>query len=127
MDLTQEGIPNYSSHLFIPVAMSISEAEYILAILKCMKASHLIPIDDLRFLGSLSYDGDDLQCEPSRIVVDNEGAISMVSYNTDTVGNIHVAKIYRYIREGTTLNEHFFSGLELKFNYLTFLQNQDMP
>ena len=108
--------------------MSSGEVENNPATATFMKDSHQrMLIYDLSFLDSSSYDGDDLQCEPSRIVVDNEGAISMVSYNTDTVGNIHVAKIYRYIREGTTLNEHFFSGLELKFNYLTFLQNQDMP
>ena len=69
---------------------------------------------DLRFLGSISYDGDNLKCEPSRIIVDNEAAISMAKCNKDAAGNIHVARRYHYVRQGTTLNEHVFEWIFTK-------------
>ena len=52
--------------------MSSGEAEYISAAVVCMKASHLrMLLYDLRSIGSKSYGGDNLECEPSRIIVDN--------------------------------------------------------
>ena len=52
---------------------------------------------------------DNLYCEPSRIIIDNEAVISMAKYNKDTVGNRHVARRYHYyVRQGTTLNVHIF-------------------
>ena len=89
--------------------MSSGEAEYISAAVACMKASHLrILVYDLRYMGSKSYDGDNLECKPSRIIVDNEATISMARCNKDTAGNRHVARRYHYVRQGTTLKEHIF-------------------
>ncbi len=112
ISLTQGGSGDYSSHLPVPVAMSSGEAEYTSAAVACMKASHLrMLVYDLRFLGSTSYDGDNLKYEPSRIIVDNEAAISMAKCNKDTAGNRHVARRYHYVRQGTTLNEHVFEWI----------------
>ena len=73
--------------------MLSGEAEYISAVIVCMKASHLrILLYDLRFVGSDSYDGDNLKCGPSRIIVDNEAAISMAKCNKGTAGNIRLAR-----------------------------------
>ena len=52
----------------------------------------------LRYMGSKSYDGDDLKCESSRIIVHNDAAISMARCNKDTAGNRHVARRYHYVR-----------------------------
>ena len=107
LSLTQGGAVDYNSHLPVPVAMSSGEAEYISAGFACIKASHLrVIIYVLRFLGSDSYDGDNLKCEPSRIIVDNEATITMAKYNKDTAGNKHVARRYHYVRQATTLKEH---------------------
>ena len=77
-----------------------------------MKATHLrMFIYDLRFLGCDSYDGDNLKCEPSRINVDNEAAISMAEYNKGPAGNRHVTRRYHYDRQGTTLKEHIFEWI----------------
>ena len=115
LSLTQGGAADYSCHLPVPVAMSSGEAEYISAAVACMKASHLrMLVYDLRFLGSNSYDGDNLKCEPSRIIVDNEAAISMANCNKDTAGNRHVARRYHYVRQGTTLKEHVFEWIGTK-------------
>ena len=115
LSLTQGGAVDYGSHLPVPVAMSSGEAEYISAAVACMKASHLrMLIYDLRSLGSESYNGDDIKCEPSRIIVDNEAAISMARCNKDTAGNRHVARRYHYVRQGTTLKEHVFEWIGTK-------------
>ena len=101
------GAEDYSSHL--PVPMSSGEAEYISAAVACMEASHLrMLVYNLRFLGSTSYDGDNLEYEPSRINVDSEAAISMASCNKDTAGNRHVTRRCHYVRQGTTLKKHVF-------------------
>ena len=55
-----------------------------------------------------SYDSDILKYEPSRIIVDNEAIISMTKYKKDTTCNIHIARRYHYIRQGTTLNIYVF-------------------
>ena len=62
-------------------------------------------------MGSKSYDGDNLKCESSRIIVDNAAAISMARCNKDTAGNRHVARRHHYVRQGTTLKEHIFDML----------------
>ena len=73
--------------------MSSGEAEYISAAVACMKASHLrMLVYDIRSMGSKLYNGDNLKCEPSRTIVDNEAAISMARYNKDTAGNRHVTR-----------------------------------
>ena len=96
--------------------MSSGEAEYISAAVACMRASHLrMLIYDLRSLGSESYDRNNLNCEPSRIIVDNEAAISMARCNKDTAGNGHViARRCHYVRQGTTLKEHTFEWIGTK-------------
>ena len=79
--------------------MSSGEAEYISATVACMKVSHLrILVYDLRSMGSKSYDGNNLGCDPSRIIVDNEAVISMARCNKDAAGNRHVARRYHYVR-----------------------------
>ena len=57
----------------------------------CMKSSHLrMLIYHVRFSGSTSYyDGDNLRCEPYRMIVDNEAVTSMEKFNKDTAGNRH--------------------------------------
>ncbi len=71
-----------------------------------MKTSHLrILVYDLRFLGCESYDGDSLKYEPSRIIVDNVAVISMAKCNKDTAGNMHIARIYHHVKQGTTLKQ----------------------
>ena len=73
LSLTQRGAADYSSHLPVLVAMSSGEVEYIYIAVACIKVSYLRKlVYDLRFLGSDSYDGDNLKCEPSRIIVDSE-------------------------------------------------------
>ena len=80
-----------------------------------MKASHhRMLIYDLRFLGSPSYDGDNLKCEPSRIIVDSKAAISMEKCSTDTFGNRRVKRRYHYLRQGATLNELVFEWIGTK-------------
>ena len=69
---------------------------------------------DLGSIGRKSYDGDNLESEPSRIIVDNEATISMARCNKDTAGNRHVARRYHYVRQGTTLKEHVFEWIGTK-------------
>ena len=95
--------------------MSGGEVEYISTAVACMKASHLsMLVYDLRSMGSKSYDGDNLKYKPSRIIVDNEAAISMARCNKDTAGNRHVARRYHYVRQGTRLKEHVFEWIDTK-------------
>ena len=72
--LSQRGAVDYGSHLPVPVAMSSGEAEYISAAVACMRASHLrMLVYDLKFLGSITYDADNLTYEPARVIIDKEG------------------------------------------------------
>ena len=113
--MTQGGAADYGSHLPVPAAISSGEAEYISAAVACMQASHLrMLVYELRNMGSKSYDGDNLKCEPSRIIIDNEAVISMARCNKDTAGNRHVARRYHYVRQGTTLKEHVFEWIGTK-------------
>ena len=112
----QGGAVDYGSHLPVPVAMSSGEAEYISAAVACMRASHLRMLTyDMRFLGSENYDGDNMNCEPARIIIDNEAAIAMAKCNKDTAGNRHVARRFHYVRQGTALNEHQFHWIGTKY------------
>ncbi len=92
ISILQGGPVDHSSHLPIPVAISSGEAEYISAAAACMRASHLcMLIYNLKYLGTLKYDGDNMDYEPARIIVDNEAAICMAKCNKGTTGNRHVA------------------------------------
>ena len=53
--------------------------------------------------------------EPAHICIDNEAAIAMSSCNKDTAGNRHVARRYHYVRQGTTLKEHVFHWITMKY------------
>ena len=70
---------------------------------------------DLKHLGAKSYNLNNLSCEPSKIIIDNEAAIVMSEYNKDTTGNRHVARRYHYVRQCTSLNEHKFERIGTKF------------
>ena len=62
--------------------MSSGEAEYVSAAVACMRATYLQMLTcDMKFLGSEGYDGDNMNYESARIVIDNEAAISMAKYN----------------------------------------------
>ena len=88
----QGGPVGHSSHLPIPVAMSSGKAEYISAAAACMRASHLrMLIYNLKYLGTSKYDGDNMNYEPAKTIIDNEAAICMANCNKDTTGNRHVA------------------------------------
>ena len=80
----QGGPVDHSSHLSVPVTMSSGEAEYISAA-TCMRASHLMMlIYDLKYLGTSKNDGDNMNYEPAKIIIDNEAAICMANCNKDT-------------------------------------------
>ena len=62
--------------------MSSRKAEYISATIACMMASHLrMFIYDLKYLCSEDYDGDNMEYDPAKIIIDNEAAISMAKCN----------------------------------------------
>ena len=93
-----------------------------------MKASHLrMLVYDLRNMGSKLYDGDNLKCEPCRMIVDNEAAISIARCNKDTAGNRHVARRYHYVRQGTTLKEHVFERIGTKNQLADILTKSSNP
>ena len=74
------------------MTISTGEAEYISAAVVCMRASHLtMLIYDLKYLCSEDYDGDNMEYDPAKIIIDNEAAISMAKCNKDTAINKHVA------------------------------------
>ena len=107
--MIQAGAVDYGTHLPAPVAMSSGEAEYISAVVACMRASHIrMLVYNLKFLGTIEYDSNEPKYEPATIIIDNEAAISMTTCNKDTAGNRHVAWIYHYVKQGTALNEHKF-------------------
>ena len=89
--------------------MSSGEAEYISAAAACMRASHLRMLtNNFEYLGTPKYDGDNLNYEPAKIIIDNVTAICMAKCNKDTVGNRHVARRYHYVRKSKALKEHKF-------------------
>ena len=65
-------------------------------------------INDLKYLCSEDYDGDNMKYEQAKIMIDNEAAISMARCNKDTVRNRHVARRFHYVRQGTVLDKHKF-------------------
>ena len=76
MTIMQGGPVDHSSHLSIPVAMSIGEVEYIPVAAACMRSRHLrMLIYDLKYLGTPKYDGDNLDQEPVKTIIHNEAAI----------------------------------------------------
>ena len=96
--------------------MLSGEAEFSSAAVAYMKASHLrIFMYDLKFLCSESFDGDNMNYEPEKIIIDDEATISMAKYNKDTARNRHVARRFHYMRQGTTLNEHNFHWISIKY------------
>ena len=126
--LNQGGAVDYGSHLPVPVAMSSGEAEYISAAVACMRANHLrMLIYDLKFLGSDTYDADNLEYEPARIIIDNEAAIAMAKCNKDTAGNRHVARRYHYVRQGTAMKEHAFEWIGTKYQLADTLTKAGTP
>ena len=75
----------------------------------CMRASHLRMLTyDLKYLGTSKYNGDNLDYEPAKIIIDNEAAICMAKCNKGTAGNRHITQRYHYLRQGTALKEHKF-------------------
>ena len=126
--LNQGGAVDYGSHLPVPVAMSSGEAEYISAAVACMRASHLrMLIYDLKFLGSDTYDANNLKYEPAKIIIDNEAAIAMAKCNKDTAGNRHVARRYHYVRQGTAMKEHVFEWIGTKYQLADTLTKSGTP
>ena len=112
----QGGAVNYGSNLPILVAMSSSEAEYIAAAVACMLASHIrMLIYDLKFLGESTYDCINLKFEPDTIIIDNEAVITMAKCNKDTAGNRPVARRYHYVCQGSSLKEHEFKWIGIKY------------
>ena len=74
-----------------------------------MRTSHLqMLIYDLKHLGTPKYDGDNLDYEPAKIIIDNVAAIRMAKCNKDTPGSRHVARRFHYVRQSTALKEHKF-------------------
>ena len=126
--MIQAGAVDYGSHLPVPVAMSIGEAEYISAAVACMRASHIrMLVYDLKFLGTNEYDSNEPNYEPATIMIDNEAAISMATCNKDTAGNCHVARRYHCVRQGTTLNEHKFEWIGTKHQLADTLTKPGTP
>ena len=80
-----------------------------------MHASHIrMLVYNLKFLGTNEYDSSEPNYETATIIIDNKAAISMATCNKDTAGNRHVAQRYRYVRQGTALNEHKFEWIGTK-------------
>ena len=128
MILRQSGTVDYGSHLPVPVAMLSGEAEYISAEVACMKASHTRMLEyDFKHLGSKSYDLDNPIYEVSRIIIDNEAAITVSKYNKDTADNWHVARRYHYVRQGTSMNEHKYEWIGTKFQLADILTKPGTP
>ena len=89
-----------------------------------MRSSHLrMLIYDLRYICTAEYDGDKLNQEPAKIIIDNEAAICMAKCNKDTAGNRHVARHFHYVRQGTVLKEHQFEWISSKFQLADILTN----
>ena len=102
--------------------MPSGEAEYISAATTCMRASHLqMLIYDLKHLCTAEYDGDKLNQKPAKIIIDNVTAICMAKCNKDTAGNMHVARCFHYVRQGTMLKEHKFEWISSKFQLAVIL------
>ena len=78
-------------------------------------------IYDLKYLGTSKYDGDNMNYEPAKIIIDNEAATYMANCNKDTAGNRHVACQFHYVRQGTALKEHEFEWIGAKYQLADIL------
>ena len=108
--------------------MSSGEGEYISAAVACMRVSHLrMLIYDLKFLGSITYDADNITYEPAHIIIDNKAAITMANCNKDTAGNCHVSRRYHYVQQGTTMKEHVFELIGTKYQLTDTLTKAGTP
>ena len=70
---------------------------------------------DFKYLETPKYDGDNLDYEPAKIIIDNEAAIYMTKYNKDTAGNRHISERLHYVRQVTALKEHKCEWIGKKF------------
>ena len=66
------------------------------------------------FLAPESYDGDNMNYEPAKIIIDDEAAIR-AKYNKDTAENWHVTRRFIYVWQGTALNKHQFHWIGTKY------------
>ena len=71
-------------------------------------------IHNQKFLGSSTYNTDNLANEPACIIIDNEAAIAMAKCNKDTAGNHYITRRYHYVWQGTTMKEHVFEWIGTK-------------
>ena len=79
---------------------------------------------DLKYLGTPKYDGNNLDYEPTNIIIDNEAVICMAKCNKDSKGNRHIAQRFHYIRQGIGLKEHKFEWIGTKSELLTKVGNK---
>ena len=70
---------------------------------------------DLNFVYSEGYDGDNMAYEPTKIIIDNEVAISMAKFNKYTSRNRPVARGFHFMRQDLALNEHKFHWISTKY------------
>ena len=114
--MIQAGVVDYGSQLSMPVVMSSGEAEYILAVVVCMRTSLIRMLKyDLNFLNTKEYIDNKPIYEPATIMIDNETTISMTMCNKDTAGIRYVAQRYHYVRQGKALNELKFEWIGTKY------------
>ena len=109
-------------YLPIPVALSSGEAESISAPMAHMRASHLrMLMYDLKFLCSESYDGDNMNYEAAKVIIDNEAVISIAKCNKDIAWNRHITRRFHFEREEKALNEHQFHWINTKYQVVDIL------
>ena len=82
---------------------------------------------NLKFLGTDEYNTNEPNNEAATIIIDNEAAIFMATCNKDTAGNLHVARRYHYVRQGTALNEHKFEWIGTKYQLADALTKPGTP
>ena len=82
---------------------------------------------NLKFLGSITYDADNLTYEPACIIIDNEATIAMAKCNKDTAGNHHVVRRYHYVWQGTAMKEHVFEWIGTKYQLADTLTKAGTP
>ena len=74
------------------------------AVVVFMGVRHLrILMYDLKFLDSEKYDGDIMNDEPTKIIIDVAVAISITKCNKHTAGNRHVTRKFHCVRQGKVL------------------------
>lgn len=65
--------------------------------LLCLAVKQMF-IYDLKYLGTLDYDGDNLCYQPGRIMIENEAASCIATYNKNTAENGHLARHFHHAR-----------------------------